>query len=76
MMAALLAAALWLNTATYVGAPVSTTHSIVGGVMGAGIAAGGVDIVSGLEPVWPDRRELDYIAGAGWGHCSTCPVPD
>ncbi|MCM0613004.1 inorganic phosphate transporter [Marinobacter sediminum] len=45
MIAALLAAALWLNTATYVGAPVSTTHSIVGGVMGAGIAAGGVGIV-------------------------------
>jgi PiT family inorganic phosphate transporter len=41
MMAALLAGALWLNAATYIGAPVSTTHSIVGGVLGAGIAAGG-----------------------------------
>ncbi|MEP4052764.1 MAG: inorganic phosphate transporter [Litorimonas sp.] len=41
MASALLAAALWLNLATYIGAPVSTTHSIVGGVMGAGIAAGG-----------------------------------
>jgi PiT family inorganic phosphate transporter len=41
MMAALLAAALWLNLATWVGAPVSTTHSVVGGVMGAGIAAAG-----------------------------------
>ncbi len=41
MMAALLAAALWLNLATYLGAPVSTTHSIVGGVLGAGIAAAG-----------------------------------
>jgi len=41
MMAALLAGALWLNFATAVGAPVSTTHSIVGGVLGAGIAAGG-----------------------------------
>lgn len=41
MTAALLAGALWLNFATAVGAPVSTTHSIVGAILGAGIAAGG-----------------------------------
>lgn len=46
MMAALLAAALWLNFATMMRAPVSTTHSIVGAVMGAGIAAAGFSIVS------------------------------
>ncbi len=46
MMAALLAAAIWLNLATAVGAPVSTTHSIVGGVLGAGIAAGGLAIAN------------------------------
>lgn len=46
MTAALLSAAIWLNLATAVGAPVSTTHSIVGGVMGAGIAAAGFSIVS------------------------------
>ena len=46
MMAALLAGAVWLNMATAVGAPVSTTHSIVGGVLGAGIAAGGWEIAN------------------------------
>ncbi len=46
MLGALLAAALWLNIATMVGAPVSTTHSIVGGVLGAGIAAGGFGIAN------------------------------
>jgi len=46
MMAAILAAALWLNFATMMRAPVSTTHSIVGGVMGGGIAAAGFSVVS------------------------------
>nr|WP_321508038.1 inorganic phosphate transporter [uncultured Celeribacter sp.] len=41
MMAALLSSALWVNLATWIGAPVSTTHSVVGGVMGAGVAAAG-----------------------------------
>lgn len=46
MMAALLAAALWLNLATALGAPVSTTHSIVGGVLGSGVAAAGWDLAN------------------------------
>lgn len=41
MLAALIASALWINLATWIGAPVSTTHSVVGGVAGAGIAAAG-----------------------------------
>lgn len=49
MMAALLGAALWLNLATFVGAPVSTTHSIVGGVLGAGIVAGGWSVVQWIK---------------------------
>ncbi len=48
MMAALLSSALWVNLATWIGAPVSTTHSVVGGVMGAGIASAGFATVN-----WP-----------------------
>nr|WP_244314148.1 inorganic phosphate transporter [Roseibium denhamense] len=39
MLTAMVGAALWINFSTWIGAPVSTTHSIVGGVVGAGIAA-------------------------------------
>lgn len=45
MFSALLAGALWLNLATFLGAPISTTHSLVGGILGAGIMANGFDIV-------------------------------
>jgi PiT family inorganic phosphate transporter len=45
MISATLAAALWVNLSTFTGAPVSTTHAIVGGVVGAGIAAAGLDAV-------------------------------
>ena len=46
MISALLAAAIWLHIASYLGWPVSTTHSIIGGVLGFGVMAGGVDIVN------------------------------
>ncbi len=48
MMAALFASALWIHLATYLGAPVSTTHAVVGGVVGSGIAAVGFGAVN-----WP-----------------------
>jgi PiT family inorganic phosphate transporter len=53
MFAALLSAALWVNLATWIGAPVSTTHSVVGGVMGAGIAAAGMAAVN-----WPKMSQI------------------
>lgn len=45
MTAALLSTAAWLQFASSRGLPVSTTHSIIGAVVGFGIVAGGVDAV-------------------------------
>ena len=45
MLSALLAAGVWLQIATYFGWPVSTTHSIVGAIIGFGIVYGGMSAV-------------------------------
>ncbi len=57
MMAALLSASVWINIATWSGAPISTTHSIIGGILGAGIAAAGPSAVhwwslAGIAASW------------------------
>lgn len=45
ILAALVGAALWTAIATYQGVPISVTHSLVGGLLGAGVAAGGTKII-------------------------------
>jgi len=45
MVSALLAAALWLHAATLFGMPVSTTHSIVGAIVGFGLLTYGTTAV-------------------------------
>jgi PiT family inorganic phosphate transporter len=46
MLAALFATGLWLQLATYYGLPVSTTHSIVGAILGIGFTVGGLDALN------------------------------
>ena len=45
MACALLASAIWVHVATWLGMPVSTTHSIVGAVAGFGVVAAGAHSV-------------------------------
>lgn len=45
MLSALLATGAWLQVASYCGWPVSTTHAIVGGVVGFGTVIGGIDAI-------------------------------
>lgn len=46
MLASLLAAGAWLQLASYFGWPVSTTHSIVGSIVGFGCVYGGIHTVN------------------------------
>jgi sodium-dependent phosphate transporter len=59
MLCALAGSSTWLYTATYLGLPVSTTHSIVGGIMGFSLVYKGADGVIWLKSV-PD---FPYVAG-------------
>jgi PiT family inorganic phosphate transporter/sodium-dependent phosphate transporter len=46
MTCAIIGSSVYLTVATKIGLPVSTTHSIMGGVIGAGIAAVGADSIT------------------------------
>lgn len=60
MMSALLAAALWLLFATKKGLPVSTTHAIIGGIVGSalclGVLSGGNDTFALVQ--WDNIAEI------------------
>ncbi|MFW5936969.1 MAG: inorganic phosphate transporter [Desulfosalsimonas sp.] len=47
-LSALLAAALWVSFATWKSLPVSTTHSIVGAMVGFGVITGGLSMINWL----------------------------
>ncbi|MFZ2101358.1 MAG: inorganic phosphate transporter [Oricola sp.] len=71
MMAALISSALWVNLATMLGAPVSTTHAVVGGVMGAGVAAAGISAVNwstmgSIAASWVISPVLGGVIGAAF----------
>lgn len=59
MLSALLGAAVWLLVATRMGWPVSTTHAIVGGIVGAAVTLGLVTGTGGFEMVqWEEIGKI------------------
>ena len=57
MTTALIGSSTWLTIATSIGMPVSTTHSIVGAVIGASIAAKGAENI-----IWGWKGVAQIIA--------------
>ncbi|MDF2550518.1 MAG: hypothetical protein K0S07_1585 [Chlamydiales bacterium] len=65
MLASLLATGFWLQIASYRGWPVSTTHSIIGAIVGAGLSIGGMqDIAWGQVASISTSWVLSPILGA------------
>lgn len=59
MMAALLGAAIWLLLATRMGWPVSTTHAIIGGIVGAALTTGAITGTGSLGMVqWSEIGQI------------------
>src|SRR5690606_32784108 len=67
MLSALLAAAIWINLATWAGTPVSATHAVVGGIAGAGLVTFGAQAVnwSGVAVVALGWMVSPVLAGLG-----------
>jgi sodium-dependent phosphate transporter len=52
---------IWILVATYLELPVSTTHSIIGGIMGFALVFGGADAVVWYEP----SPDFPFMKGIG-----------
>ncbi len=52
VFAALMAAIVWNYATWWVGMPSSSSHALIGGLVGAGLAAGGIDAIS-----WPSVQK-------------------
>lgn len=59
MLTAETGAMIWLLTATYLELPVSTTHSIIGGIIGFALVFGGGNAVVWYEP----KADFPYVGG-------------
>ncbi|NYT05593.1 MAG: inorganic phosphate transporter [Methanomicrobiales archaeon] len=56
LLTGLMGAVLWVLLSSYFGIPVSSSHALIGGLVGAGIAAGGAATV-----LWPDIAVVETL---------------
>lgn len=82
--AALVGGIVWNGWMTLIGMPVSASHALIGGVMGAAIAHGGVGILNftGLKPIFAAMLispalglvlGLLFMSGLSWGFFRASP---
>ncbi|MDD3406792.1 MAG: inorganic phosphate transporter [Methanomicrobium sp.] len=60
ILAAMVGAVLWVFLASYFGVPVSSSHALVGGLIGAGIIMGGMEAI-----VWPQTISVIMLIAYG-----------
>ncbi len=65
LISGLLSAIIWVFICTRLGIPISVTHALVGGLMGAGISAGGTHIIR--WKILTDKVFLAIVFGPLWG---------
>lgn len=57
LLAAMFGAVIWVFTTSMLGIPVSSSHALIGGLLGAGIAGAGVGAI-----LWPDWNLVATVA--------------
>lgn len=60
LLVGLIGAVLWVFFASYYGIPVSSSHALIGGLLGAGIAGGGLAAV-----LWPPASTVIQVIASG-----------
>jgi len=63
LLAAMFGAVLWVFLSSYFGIPVSSSHALIGGLLGAGVAVGGFETI--LLPAWELVRQVVVYALLG-----------
>ncbi|MFA7562475.1 MAG: inorganic phosphate transporter [Methanoculleus sp.] len=74
ILTAMVGAVLWVLITSYLGIPVSSSHALIGGLLGAGIAAAGIGAV-----FWPPLTMIEQVViygavGAILGAVVTCAI--